>query len=166
MRALFCPHCGTRLTGKWIGDEGLVPYCDSCTKPIFESSSVCILTMVINELNEVALLRQNYVSKDFYVFVAGYYKPGESAEDTVKREVFEEIGQTVNELKFIKSEYHERLDTLFLLYVSKVIKEPFVLSSEVDDAFWVKLPLDESLLNQKGVALMLYKAYLSYDETR
>lgn len=164
MKSIFCPHCGLLLQPKLIGDEGLVPYCESCSKPVFEHSPVCILTMVINEYNEVALLKQNYVSKTHLVFVAGYYKPGESAEHTVKREVFEEIGQTVNELKYLFSFYHERLDTLFLCYISKVKKAPFVLSSEVDGVAWHTLPIDASLLNPSGVAYRIYMRYL--DETR
>jgi NAD+ diphosphatase len=159
MKSIYCPHCGQLLSSKEIGDEGLVPYCDGCHKPIFEHSPVCILTMVINEFNEVALLKQNYVTKQHLVFVAGYYKPGESAENTVKREVFEEIGQTVQELTYLESFYHERLDTLFLCYISKVKKAPFVLSSEVDDAGWYTLPIDETLLNPLGVAYRIYQRY-------
>jgi NAD+ diphosphatase len=117
--------------------------------------------MVINEFDEVALLKQDYVTKQHLVFVAGYYKPGESAENTVKREVFEEIGQTVIELNYIESFYHERLDTLFLCYISKVNKTEFVLSREVDDAKWYKLPIDESLLNPLGVAYRIYQRYKS-----
>lgn len=164
MKSIFCPHCGHQLSARQLGDEGLVPYCDVCQKPIFDHSPVCILTMVINELDEVALLQQNYVSKTHKVFVAGYYQPGESAEDTVKREVFEEIGQTVLALDYVSSFYHERLDTLFLCYISRVQKAPFVLSQEVDAADWVALPIDESLLNPNGVAYQIYRRY--QDETR
>lgn len=159
MKSIYCPHCGLILHNRIIGDEGLVPYCDHCQRPIFDHSPVCVLTMVINEFNEVALLKQDYVTKQHLVFVAGYYKPGESAEDTVRREVFEEIGQTVVDLTFIESFYHERLDTLFLCYISHVQKAPFKLSSEVDDAKWYPLPIDESLLNPLGVAYRIYQRY-------
>lgn len=164
MTSHFCPHCGTLLQQRIIGDEGYVPYCEVCTKPIFDHSPVCILTMVINEKNEVALLKQNYVTKTHLVFVAGYYKPGESAENAVIREVFEEIGQTVESLTYMESFYHERLDTLFLCYISKVKQSPFVLSREVDDVAWYKLPIDETLLNPTGVAYKIYQRYLN--ETR
>lgn len=163
MKSIYCPHCGMRLLERIIGDEGLVPYCESCSKPIFDHAPVCILTMVINEFEEVALLRQDYVTKTHKVFVAGYYKPGESAEDTVKREVYEEIGQTVESLKFVESFYHERLDTLFLCYITRVKKTPFVLSKEVDDAAWYKLPIDESLLNPNGVAYIIYQRYKHHE---
>ena len=55
MRFTYCKDCGTLLTETLIGDEGLVPYCEVCHKPHFDYAPVCILTMVINEDNEVAL---------------------------------------------------------------------------------------------------------------
>lgn len=166
MRFKYCKDCGAFLRLKEIGDEGLVPFCDSCDKPLFDYAPVCILTMVINQDNEVALLKQNYVSETHLVFVAGYYKPGESAEDTVRREIFEEIGLVAQDIEFIKTHYIEKLDTLFLLYITHVIKAPFRLSDEVDEVSWYKLPIDETLLNEKGVAYMIYQAYKAHDATR
>ncbi len=46
-----------------------------------------LLRAVVNEYQEVALLRQNYVSATKYVCVAGIMKIGESAEETVIREI-------------------------------------------------------------------------------
>ena len=85
----FCPTCGEHLDMRLIGDEGLVPYCEVCLKPWFNIAPLCVLAMVINEYDEVCLLTQHYVSKTHKVFVAGYYKPGESAEAAIKREIFE-----------------------------------------------------------------------------
>ena len=62
-----------------------------------------IIAAVVNEYREVALLRQSYISTTRYVCVAGIMKIGESAEDTVIREVKEEIGQDVESLEFISS---------------------------------------------------------------
>ena len=95
MRFSFCPHCGTKLIGKEIGDEGIIPYCENCSVPLWDMFTTSIIAAVVNEYGEVALLRQNYVSETKYVCVAGIMKLGESAEDTVVREVKEEIGQDV-----------------------------------------------------------------------
>ena len=42
--------------------KGLLPFCNSCSKPYFDWFGICIITAVVNEYNEVALLRQSYVS--------------------------------------------------------------------------------------------------------
>ena len=82
---------------------------------------------VVNEYNEIALLRQNYVSATKYVCVAGIMKMGESAEETVIREVKEEIGQDVESLEFIKSYPYEKKEMLMLGYKATVKKKEFKL---------------------------------------
>lgn len=103
MHFTYCPHCGSKLISKEIGDEGFIPYCESCEIPLWDMFTTSIITAVVNEYREIALLRQNYVSTTNYVCVAGIMKPGESAEETVIREVKEEIGQEVESLTFVRS---------------------------------------------------------------
>ena len=56
--------------------KGLLPFCNSCSKPYFDWFGLCIITAVVNEYNEVALLRQSYVSSTNWVLVAGYVNQG------------------------------------------------------------------------------------------
>ena len=108
MKFTYCPHCGTKAILKEIGDEGLIPYCEQCKVPLWDMFTSCIICAVVNEEKEVALLRQNYVSTSNYVCVAGVMKLGESAEETAKREVLEEIGQQVEELIYVRSYPYEK----------------------------------------------------------
>ncbi len=160
MKFIHCPYCGEKLDKKSIGDEGLVPYCNNCEVPIFDLMYTCILTLVINEFNEIALIRQEYVSKTNYVCVAGHIKSGEDAENTVIREVKEELGLDVVNARYIKSYYYEKKDMLMLGFVSKVKKDNFNISSEVDEAQWFSI--DEALVNLKdaSIAIKLLKDYL------
>ena len=87
----YCCHCGTKTILKEIGDEGEIPYCPSCEVPLWDMFTTSIICAVVNECGEIALLRQDYVSKTHYVCVAGVMKLGESAEETAKREVKEEL---------------------------------------------------------------------------
>lgn len=52
---------GKKLVHKEIGDEGLMPYCNKCERPIFDLPYTCIITLVVNENGEAALIRQGYV---------------------------------------------------------------------------------------------------------
>ena len=74
MRFVHCPYCGERLIKKEIGDEGLIPYCNRCQVPLWDMFTTSIICAVINEYNEIALLRQKYVSETKYVCVAGIMK--------------------------------------------------------------------------------------------
>ena len=67
MRFTYCPHCGTKLIRKEIGDEGMIPYCENCSVPLWDMFTTSIIAAVVNEYDEVALLQQSYVSSSKYV---------------------------------------------------------------------------------------------------
>jgi len=108
----------------------------------------------------VALLRQNYVSTTKYVCVAGIMKVGESAEETVIREVKEEIGQDVEALQFISSYPYEKKEMLMLGYKATVKKQDFKLSKEVDSVEWVKFEDALELLREGSIAWQLVKTVI------
>jgi NAD+ diphosphatase len=157
MRFTYCPHCGTRLIFKEIGDEGIIPFCDKCNIPLWDMFTTCIIAAVVNEYGEVALLRQNYVSTTKYVCVAGIMKIGESAEETVIREVKEEIGQDVEKIEYISSYPYEKKEMLMLGYKAIVSKQDFKLSGEVDSVEWVKYENALSLLREGSIGWQLVK---------
>lgn len=66
MKFKYCPECGTKLADRIIGDEGAVPYCERCEKPLFDMFSTCVIVLVVNEEGEAALLRQEYISHKYY----------------------------------------------------------------------------------------------------
>ena len=157
MRFQYCPHCGNQLVKKEIGDEGLIPFCEKCKVPLWDMFTISIIAAVVNEQNEVALLRQNYVSATKYVCVAGIMKIGESAEEAVVREIKEEIGLDVEEVKFIKSYPYEKKEMLMLGYKAVVKKADFILSGEVDSVEWVKFENALSLLREGSIGWQLVK---------
>ncbi len=158
MHFTFCPHCGSKLIKKEIGDEGLIPYCINCKVPLWDMFTTSIITAVVNEFDEVALIRQDYVTTSAYVCIAGIMKPGESAEETVIREVKEEIGQDVYKLEFIKTYPFEKKEMLMLGYKSYVKKKEFKLSGEVDSAEWVPFDKALSMIRERSIAWQLVKA--------
>lgn len=160
MRFTYCPHCGSELIKKEIGDEGMIPYCTQCKVPLWDMFTTCIICAVVNEEREVALLRQNYVSTTQYVCVAGVMKMGESAEETARREVKEEIGQDVEKLEYIQSYPYDKKEMLMLGYKASVKKKEFVLSGEVDSVEWVKFEDALSKLREGSIAWQLVKTVI------
>lgn len=156
----YCPKCGEKLDKREIGDEGLIPYCCKCSRPWFPFSYSCVICLVVNEENEIALIRQTYGTKRF-VCVAGFISQGETAENTVIREIKEEIGLDVHSIDYIGSYYYERSDNLMLGFVAKVNKAPFRLSEkEVEAARWFDLRSAEQELSQGTVGICLLKDWL------
>lgn len=161
MRFTYCPHCGKKLIKKEIGDEGLIPYCEGCRVPLWDMFTTCVICAVVNEENEVALLRQNYVSSTHYVCVAGVMKLGESAEETAIREIKEEIGLDVEKLEYIRSYPYEKKEMLMLGFKATVKKAAFVTSSEVDSVEWVKFEEAADKLRGSSIAWQVVKASIN-----
>ena len=157
MRFTYCPHCGAKLISKEIGDEGMIPYCEACNIPLWDMFTTSIIAAVVNEYNEIALLRQNYVSTTKYVCVAGIMKIGESAEEAAIREIKEEIGQDVDELEFIHSYPYDKKEMLMLGFKATVKKKEFNLSGEVDSVEWVELDKALTYLREGSIAWQLVK---------
>ena len=84
-------------------------------------------------------------------------KSAESAEETVTREVKEEIGQDVEQLIYIRSYPYEKKNLLMLGFLAKVNKKDFKLSGEVDGVEWFPLNDALSMLREGGIAWQLVK---------
>ena len=157
MKFKFCPYCGNQLGKKEIGAEGFIPFCENCDVPLWDMFTTSVIAAVVNEQDEVVLLRQNYVSETKHVCVAGIMKIGESAEDTVVREIAEEIGLTVKEVTYIRSYPYDKKEMLMLGFMAVVEKEEFTLSGEVDSAEWVTFDEALPLLREGSIAWQLVK---------
>lgn len=138
MHFKYCPDCGTKLSERELGDEGLVPWCDRCAKPWFDMFPVATITLVYNEKGEVLLLRQNYISTESMNLVSGYVTPGEDAETCAAREIMEETGQHVEELELIMTNWFAKKEMMMIGFFARVNATELKLSSEVDSAAWHK----------------------------
>ena len=143
MHFTFCPHCGARLGSVPFGDDGRVPWCKACHKPFFDIFPVVAITMVVNEEEEVALLKPKHMSEQYYNFVSGYVQPGEAAELCAAREVQEEIGVQARDVHFVCSHWESEQQMLLLGFVARATKGSFTLSEEINAAKWV--PAAEAL---------------------
>ncbi len=157
MRFAFCPSCGARLGERPLGDDGMVPWCERCGRPWWDAFTTAVICAVIDERGRTALIRQSYGDTGRFVCVAGFMKPGETAEEAVRREVLEEIGQQVEDVRFIRSYVHQGKDMLMLGFAAHVLERPFRLSDEVAEAVW--LPPGEALerLKNSRIAALLVR---------
>ena len=135
----YCAQCGKQLTYKQIGDEGEQKYCSDCNKFYFDNPASCILVAIINEKNQVLLLKQNYISTENYTLCSGYLKKGDNLEDTVVREVFEETGQCVISCEYVQSYYFAPKNLIMSGFIAHVISAEFSCSNEVDSLLWTDL---------------------------
>ena len=158
MKYIFCPQCGKLLENREIGDEGLIKFCGNCNIPIFEHFGQCTLSVVINEYNEIALLKQDYVSKTNWILIAGYIKKGETLEESAIREVYEETGQKVVKIEYINSYFYNKKEIMMAGFKCNVIKKAFNNSKEVDKIKWFKIIEVENLLRDGSIGQKLFQS--------
>jgi len=154
MRYTFCPGCGQQLTARALGDEGLVPWCESCQRPWFDTFSTCIITAVMTADGEILLQRESR-RPEREVLVAGYMKPGESAENAARREIAEETGLTVTSLRYVASYPHMNGDMLMLGFCAIAEGEVQADSSEVLSSRWCTLDEAVAALRAGSIAQQL-----------
>ena len=132
----FCEKCGSRLTRKVCGPDGLIPYCETCREFRFPTYSSAISVLLYNPNRDKILLIQQYGRSD-NILIAGYINKGENAKQTLVREVEEEVGLHVTDYVYNDNEYFEKTNTLMHNYAAAADSENFTLTGEVDRALWV-----------------------------
>lgn len=161
MRFKYCPDCGEKLIMKELGDEGEVPFCEKCNRPWFDMFSSAVIVLVVNEYGEAALLQQNYMSEKYRVLVSGYIKPGETAEETARREVAEEIGIELADNRLVGTYWFTKKDMMMIGFIARAKKAEFTLSREVDNAEWITVEDAINLVHPKGsVSYALLEEFL------
>lgn len=160
MHYQHCPACGHKLAERPLGDEGLVPWCEDCGRPWFDTFSTCIIVAVMNPASEV-LLQREVRRPDREVLVAGYIKPGETAEAAVRREIEEEAGLKTGSLRFVASYPHMNGDQLMLGFCAQSEGELHPSESEIVSSRWTSLDEAVTSLREGSIAQQLVIAIRS-----
>ncbi len=96
----FCGRCGGRT--KPDAKERML-YCENCGSQIYPRISPAVIVAVTNG-NKILLTK--YAGREYkqYALIAGFSEIGETAEETVSREVMEETGLRVKNIRYYKSQ--------------------------------------------------------------
>ena len=92
----YCGRCGT-LTQNVDGERA--KKCPKCGLVNYPRISPAIIVAVVRE-GKLLLAHNNQAAKDLYSVVAGFVEVGETFEECVVREVREETGITVKNIKY------------------------------------------------------------------
>lgn len=154
----YCPTCGKVLENKAIGELDGVPFCYHCKKPYLKSFPTSVIVSVINERQEVILLKRPYISAVSPVLITGKIAYGDSAETTVVKEVADEIGHQLSKIKFIKSYFHEKHDMLMLGFIASLHSREQVIVTPSEDALWCDIDAALRLVAEGSIAEKHLKA--------
>lgn len=99
---VFCGRCGSRLE---YSDKERAMVCPSCGNIVYPKIAPAVIVGILNpEKNKIVMTR--YAGREYkgHALVAGFCEIGETAEDTVRREVLEEVGLHVRDIRYYKSQ--------------------------------------------------------------
>ena len=158
----YCAKCGQKLENIKCGDDDC-KICPDC-KQIYGSSPFPVVeVLVVNEYNEVLLLKQNYITKTKWTLVTGYMTDGETIEEAVVREVKEETGQEVLECQYVSSYYFAPKQLIMIGFIAYVKKQDFGQSKEVDDLKWYRIDeVDDIIAYENNCSKMHFEKCKPY----
>ena len=96
----FCGRCGAPMQ---IADGERAMHCKRCDTLLYPRIAPCVITLVTRG-EEMLLARSARFPRPMYSTLAGFIEAGESAEETLRREVREEVGVEVGELRYFASQ--------------------------------------------------------------
>jgi len=96
----FCGRCGTRTQQK---ESERVKVCPQCGHTAYPRVSPAMMVLIRRE-RELLLARAPHYPQGMYSALAGFVEAGEAIEETVRREVFEEVGLEVANLRYFGSQ--------------------------------------------------------------
>ena len=130
-----CGRCGSPTEVRAAGHER---HCNACGYDCFPRTDPAMIVLVHDKSNQRCVLgRQKIWPGRMYSALAGFLEPGESLEDTVVREVFEEVGLIVDNVRYIASQPWPFPQSIMVGFHAEAVTEDLnVHPTELDDAQW------------------------------
>lgn len=96
----FCGRCGAATRHH---EKERARWCPVCSIPFYPRIAPCIIVQIIDG-DRVLLARSSRHKHNFYSLIAGFIEAGESAEAAVAREIREETGLEVRNIRYAESQ--------------------------------------------------------------
>jgi NAD+ diphosphatase len=132
-RHRFCPRCGAGLLAE---SAGHVLTCTSCGTQQFPRTDPAVI-MLVTDGDRALLGRHPQWPAGRYSTLAGFVEPGESLEQAVAREVLEESGVRVTDVRYFASQPWPFPASLMVGFFAEATSADIVVDGvEIEDAQW------------------------------
>ncbi len=154
-----CGACGGEMTDSPTERARICPACGATVYPRINPAVIA----AVHDGDRLLLTRYRDRPHKAYSLVAGFNEIGESIEDTVRREVFEETGLRVKDLRFYRSQPWVFTDCLLMGFFAALDgpDEIRMEEQELAEAGWFRrdsLPTDHSDISLTGEMIELFRA--------
>lgn len=153
----FCGRCAAPLLPHPVDRAYICPDCGMVCYPKFSPAILVLVTDGDRCLMVRSKEYQNHLSP-----IAGFVEVGETFEQTVAREVMEEAGVRVKDIRYIQNQPWSFGDTIMVGFTARLDGEDTlkIQENEILEAGWYKreeMPEDHSLDSLGGQLLKMFK---------
>ncbi len=154
----FCGRCGAGTERK---EDELARVCPHCGLQQFPRISPAVIVR-IERGDEILLARSPHFAPGVYSTLAGFVEPGESLEETVVREVREEVGVEVANVRYFGSQPWPFPHSLMIGFVADYAAGDLRLQEgEIEDAGWFTADTLPGLPSHYSIARRLIEGFIS-----
>ena len=158
----FCGRCGTRLEHDKVERMMKCPKCGAMHYPKISPAVIVAVT------NRDKILMTKYAGRDYkkYALIAGFTEIGETIEDTVRREVMEEVGIHVKNIRYYKSQPWSFTDTVLMGFYCELDGEDVITmdAHELSVVEWMRredIPTEFDGISLTNEMIMRFKEGIS-----
>ncbi|MBQ8972454.1 MAG: NAD(+) diphosphatase [Clostridia bacterium] len=132
----YCGRCGSKTT---LATDERAVVCPKCNRRIYPRIIPAVIVGVTNG-DQILLTKYNRRDIAFYALIAGFTEIGETLEETVAREVMEEAGLKVKNIRYYKSQPWGIVDDLLAGFYCDVDGDPTIHidQNELKEGVWVQ----------------------------
>lgn len=154
----FCSKCGHIITPH--GKERALT-CTTCGRVTYPTISPAVIVAIVDG-DRILLTKNSRGNYKKYALVAGYTEVGESIEETVKREVLEEVGLHIKNIRYYKSQPWPFSNTLLMGFFAELdgLDNIVLQEEELTEAVWFKrdeIPPNESKISLTNEMIELFR---------
>lgn len=151
----FCGHCGQKLS---ISKDEIAKVCGKCSRNIYPQLSPVIITLV-RRGGEILLAKA--ADRKYFSCVAGFVEPGESLEESIRREIKEEVSLEVKNIKYFGSQPWPFPNNLMVGFFAEwVAGDIHIDGKEITDAKWFdRNSLPEELPPRSSISRQMIEAF-------
>lgn len=113
------PHCGICGSMTEVRQAGHVRHCPTCRRDRFPRTDPAVITAVLDQDDRLLLAHNTAWDARRMSLLAGFVDAGESLEQAVRREVMEEAGLPLTEVRYVASQPWPFPRSLMLGYAAR-----------------------------------------------
>lgn len=144
-RHRFCAQCGGKTVA---GASGWRRECTNCGALHFPRTDPVVI-MLVTRGDACLLARQARFAPGMYSCIAGFVEPGETLEDAVRRESWEEAGLRVGKVRYLASQPWPFPSSIMMGCIAESLGDEITLDmTELEEGRW--FPREEVLQMLEG----------------